>query len=139
MHPIEHFCCQNKTCPDHGQRGHGNLYFRGWSGQGQRIRMVYCRTCKKSFSERKGTPNGTDRRQNGRKHRKTYGFSKDAAIHDAATYFIGYSYNFCWAVRTLEIKDEAGSRQQRTPAMAAGLADHVWTLQEWLTYPAKPC
>jgi hypothetical protein len=27
----------------------------------------------------------------------------------------------------------------RTPAMAAGLADHVWTLQEWLTYPAKPC
>ncbi len=83
--------------------------------------------------------NGTDRRQNGRKHRKTYGFSKDAAAHDAATYFIGYSYNFCWAVRTLEIQDEAGRRQQRTPAMAAGLADHVWTLQEWLTYPAKPC
>jgi len=27
---------------------------------------------------------------------------------------------------------------QRTPAMAAGLASHVWTLQEWLTYPAKP-
>lgn len=56
MHPIEHFCCRNKTCPDVGQRGRGNLYFRGWSGQGQRIRMVYCRTCKKSFSERKGTP-----------------------------------------------------------------------------------
>jgi hypothetical protein len=56
MHPIDHFCCQNKACPDQGRRGHGNLYFRGWSGQGQRIRMVYCRTCKKSFSERKGTP-----------------------------------------------------------------------------------
>ena len=56
MQPIEHFCCQNKTCPDHGKRAHGNLYFRGWSGRGQRIRMVYCRTCKKSFSERKGTP-----------------------------------------------------------------------------------
>src|SRR5436305_3813081 len=55
MHPIEHFCCQNSTCPDQGQRGQGNLYFRGWSGKGQRIRMVYCRTCKKSFSERKGT------------------------------------------------------------------------------------
>jgi len=82
--------------------------------------------------------NGTDRRQNGRKHRKTYGFSKDAATHDAATYFIGYSYNFCWAVRTLEIKDETGSRHPRTPALAAGLADHVWTLQEWLTFPAKP-
>lgn len=83
--------------------------------------------------------NGTDRRHNGRKHRKTYGFSKDAATHDAATYFIGYSYNFCWMVRTLESKDEAGGRQQCTPALAAGLADHVWSLQEWLTFPAKPC
>ena len=55
MQPIEHFCCQNKDCPDAGLRGKGNLYFRGWSGRGQRIRMVYCRTCKKSFSERKGT------------------------------------------------------------------------------------
>jgi transposase-like protein len=54
--PIEYFCCQNKDCPDAGQRGKGNLYFRGWSGRGQRIRMVYCRTCKRSFSERKGTP-----------------------------------------------------------------------------------
>ena len=56
MQPIEHFCCQNPACPDQGQRGKGNLYFRGWSGTGQRIRMVYCRTCKRSFSERKGTP-----------------------------------------------------------------------------------
>jgi len=56
MHPIEHFCCQNTTCPDHGQRAKGNLYFRGWSGRNRRIRMVYCRTCKQSFSERKGTP-----------------------------------------------------------------------------------
>jgi IS1 family transposase len=93
-------------------------------------------TINTAFVERN---NGTDRRQNGRKHRKTYGFSKDAAVHDAVTYFIGYSYNFCWAVKTLEINDGAGRRQQRTPALAAGLADHVWTLQEWLTYPAKPC
>ena len=56
MHPIDHFGCQNSACPDRGRRGHGNLYFRGWSGKGRRIRMVYCRTCKQSFSERKGTP-----------------------------------------------------------------------------------
>jgi transposase-like protein len=55
VRPLEDFCCQNKECPQAGQRGQGNLYFRGWSGKGQRIRMVYCRTCKKSFSERKGT------------------------------------------------------------------------------------
>lgn len=94
------------------------------------------KTINTAFVER---DNGTDRRQNGRKHRKTYGFSKDGATHDAATYFVGYSYNFCWAVRTLATKDELGRRQPHTPAMAAGLADHVWTLEEWLTYPAKPC
>jgi hypothetical protein len=52
---IEHFFCHNSTCPDHGKRGHGNLYFRGWSGRDRRIRMAYCRTCKKASSERKGT------------------------------------------------------------------------------------
>jgi hypothetical protein len=52
---IERFFRHNSACPDHGQRGQGNVYFRGWSGRGQQIRMVYCRTCKRSFSERKGT------------------------------------------------------------------------------------
>ena len=55
QHPIEHFCCQNAECPDSGVRGKGNLSFRGWSGTGRRIRMVYCRTCGAHFSERKGT------------------------------------------------------------------------------------
>jgi hypothetical protein len=52
---IEHFFCHNSACADHGKRGHGNVYFRGWSGRDKRIRMVYCRTCKRSCSERKGT------------------------------------------------------------------------------------
>jgi transposase-like protein len=55
MVPIEHFCCQNSDCPHAGVRGGENLYFRGWSGKSRHIRMVYCRTCKRSFSERKGT------------------------------------------------------------------------------------
>jgi hypothetical protein len=53
--PIESFFCHNSACPDHGKRGLGNLYFRGFSGRDRLIRMVYCRTCKKSSSERKGT------------------------------------------------------------------------------------
>jgi transposase-like protein len=53
--PIERFFCHNPACPDHGKRGNGNVYFRGWSGRDRKIRMVYCRTCKKSHSERKGT------------------------------------------------------------------------------------
>jgi transposase-like protein len=55
MQAIEHLCCQNAHCPDAGRRGKGNLTFRGWSGKGNRIRMVYCRTCQARFSERKGT------------------------------------------------------------------------------------
>ena len=55
MIPIERFCCQNSQCPQAGARGGENLYFRGWSGKARRIRLVYCRTCKRSFSERKGT------------------------------------------------------------------------------------
>ena len=52
---IERFFCHNSACPDHSKRGHGNVYFRGWSGRHKKIRMVYCRTCKRSYSERKGT------------------------------------------------------------------------------------
>ena len=79
---------------------------------------------------------GTDRHRNGRKVRKSYRFSKDWAIHEAMTYFTMYSYNFCWAVRTLRVKGSDGQWQPRTPAMAAGLTDHVWSLQEWATLPA---
>jgi IS1 family transposase len=80
--------------------------------------------------------NGTDRNRNARKVRKTYCFSKDWDVHEAVTYFTMYSYNFCWPVRTLRQRDSEGGWQERTPAMAAGLADHVWTLTEWLTFPA---
>jgi len=92
-------------------------------------------TINTSFVERN---NGTDRHQNSRKRRKTYGFSKELAMHRAASFFIGYSYNFCWPVRTLRARGPDGSWQARTPAMAAGLSDHVWTTEEWITYPAKP-
>lgn len=80
--------------------------------------------------------NGTDRNRNGRKVRKTYCFSKDWQVHEAVTYFTMYTYNFCWPVRTLRVRRADGAWEQRTPAMIAGLADHVWSLAEWLTYPA---
>ena len=81
--------------------------------------------------------NGTDRHQNARKVRRSYRFSKDWDVHNAATYFIAYSYNFCWPVRTLRRRGPDGRwGPPVTPAMAAGLTDHLWTLEEWLTYPA---
>jgi IS1 family transposase len=86
-----------------------------------------------SFVERH---NATDRGRNARKARKTYRFSKDWQVHEAMTYLTIYSYNFCWCVRTLRVKGDDERWQERTPALSAGLADHVWTLAEWFTRPA---
>jgi hypothetical protein len=86
-----------------------------------------------SFLERQHL---TDRHHNARKARKTYRFSKRWEAHEAATYFTLYSYNFCWPVRTLRTSCEGQPWQIRTPAIAAGLTDHVWSLAEWSRYPA---
>lgn len=85
-----------------------------------------------SFLERQHL---TDRHRNARKRRKTYCFSKSWESHEAATYFTLYSYNFCWPVRTLRVRSAGELGERRTPAMAAGLTDHVWSLAEWLKLP----
>jgi hypothetical protein len=90
------------------------------------------RSINTSFLERQ---NATDRHRNARKVRKTYTFSKDWRVHEAMTYFTIYSANFCWPVRTLEERGDDGHWRRRTPAMAASLADHVWTMREWITMP----
>ena len=80
--------------------------------------------------------NGTDRNRCSRKVRKTYCFSKDWEVHEAATRLSLYSYNFCWAVRTLRRPD--GQKGKCTPAMA-GLAENVWTIREGITFPGCKC
>jgi IS1 family transposase len=86
-----------------------------------------------SFVERQ---HGTDRGRNARKARKTYRFSKDWRMHEAMTYLTMYSYNFCWPVRTLRTRGDDERWRERTPAMAAGLADHRWSWKEWFSRPA---
>ena len=56
MDDLTRFCCQNCDCPDHGKRGGENLSVCDRYGKDRRRRMLYCRTCKARFSERKGTP-----------------------------------------------------------------------------------
>jgi transposase-like protein len=53
--------------------------------------------------------------------------ARQAAHLDAAMFWMGVVYNFCWTHTTL-----AG-----TPAMAADLTDHVWTVEELLRYHVK--
>jgi IS1 family transposase len=86
-----------------------------------------------SFVERQ---NATDRHRNARKARKTYRFSKRWQYHEAVTYLSLYITNSCWPVRTLAERDDRGRWRQRSPAMAAGLADHVWPMAEWFSLPA---
>jgi hypothetical protein len=90
------------------------------------------RSINTAFLERQ---NATDRHRNARKVRKTYTFSKDWQVHEAMTYFTIYSDNFCWPVRILSEPTDQGGVRKRTPAMAAGLTDHVWTIREWVTMP----
>lgn len=59
----------------------------------------------------------------------------------AGMYLVGCSYNFCTPHRSLRQVAADGSGQQwreRTPAMAAGLTDHVWTTEELLRYRVVP-
>ena len=53
---LARFCCQRPECPDYGKRGHGKLTVCGHYGKTKQFRLLYCRTCKARFSERKGTP-----------------------------------------------------------------------------------
>src|SRR5258706_6770183 len=56
MDDLSPFCCQNSRCPDYGRRGAGNLTVTGRLGKSRQYRLLYCRTCRDRFSERKGTP-----------------------------------------------------------------------------------
>jgi transposase-like protein len=53
-------------------------------------------------------------------------------------YLVGCAYNFCWEHDSLRIAAPPWERLKwsaRTPAMAAGLTDHRWTMRELLSYP----
>jgi len=125
----------------HKTRGNGRgakTEFRTVFGTDESVRGALAESAVSSqvntaFIERNS---GTDRNRNARKVRKTCCFPKDRDIHEAVTYFTVYSYNFCRPARTLRRKDEYGIWVSRTPAMAAGLTDHVWSLREWITCPA---
>ena len=78
--------------------------------------------------------NATVRQHNSRKARKVYTFSKALEPHQAMSWFAMSYDNFCRPHLGLRVRED-GRWHRRTPAMAAGLSDHVWTLHEFLRYP----
>ena len=83
---------------------------------------------------------GTQRHFNARKARKVYTFSKELVFHVAVTWLCVTFYNFGWMPRTLRerIQEEPPRYRYRTPAMAAGLTDQVWSMADILSYPLFP-
>jgi hypothetical protein len=70
--------------------------------------------------------------------RRGRAIARGADALTAGMYLVGCAYNFCWAHDSLRVAagPELGRKwQERTPAMAAGLTDHCWTMREWLSRP----
>jgi hypothetical protein len=85
--------------------------------------------------------NATDRHLNARKGRKVYRFSKDPELHQAATAYSKGIYNFCRANRGLTLRGAPAKDRRlvhRTPAMAQGITDHVWSVSEFVHRQACP-
>jgi len=62
--------------------------------------------------------------------RLTNGFSKKIEFHAHAVSLNFMYYNFARPHLSLRIKNEDGTFTKRTPAMAAGIADHIWSTWE---------
>lgn len=53
--PLSDFCCLNENCPEHGKKNAGNIRIEKVYGKNKDIRLLVCKVCKKTFSERKNT------------------------------------------------------------------------------------
>jgi len=84
--------------------------------------------------------NLTSRHMNGRLVRKTLGFSKRVQMLRAASIWEDSVYNLARHVKTLRLEVNDGTRRwlQRSPAMVAGLTDHIWSIEELLSYVPVP-
>jgi transposase-like protein len=73
-----------------------------------------------------------------------------AGVHEqgaleAGMWLVGTCYNFVWAHRSLRQERGGGGEEpparkwiERTPAQAAGLTDHRWTLEELMSFVVMP-
>ena len=62
--------------------------------------------------------------------RLTNGFSKKIEFHAHAVSLNFLYYNFARPHHSLRVKRADGTYEKRTPAMAAGISDHVWSTWE---------
>ena len=77
--------------------------------------------------------NGTFRERLAELGRRTRHLLRRQATLEAGMYLVGTVYNFCTNHSSL-----TSAQGRRTPAMAAGLTDHCWTVAELLKHPVPP-
>jgi len=75
--------------------------------------------------------------------RRTRAAARQTATVEAGLWLVGTCYNFCWLHASLRRRRGAadppgGKWVERTPAQAAGLTAHRWSLHELLTFPVPP-
>ena len=82
----------------------------------------------------------TSRQMNGRVVRKTLSYSKEVRYLVAACAWEDAMYNWTRKHRSLRVQSSAPDRKwdQRSPAMAAGLTDHIWSVHELLMAVVPP-
>jgi len=84
--------------------------------------------------------NLTSRQMNGRMVRKTLSFSREVEMLRASCIWEDAMYNLTRSVKSLRVEVNEGQKrwEQRSPAMAAGLTDHIWKPYEILTTVIVP-
>jgi transposase-like protein/IS1 family transposase len=72
--------------------------------------------------------------------RRTRALTRTSASLHAGTYLVGTVYNFCTEHESLRLPGLIGGHKWlgRTPAMAAGLTTHCWSVKELLSYRVPP-
>lgn len=75
--------------------------------------------------------------------RRTRAAVRRAATLESGMWLVGACYNFCWPHDSLRQRrgtadPPGGQWLARTPAQAAGLTEHRWSVHELLTFPVPP-
>ena len=80
--------------------------------------------------------NGTMRERLASLTRKCRHAAQRLETLETGMYLIGSTYNFCWPHHELSNRKHSG--HLCTPAMAAGLTDHIWSVFELLSFKVAP-
>jgi len=74
--------------------------------------------------------------------RRGHALARQAATLHDAMYLVGTVYNFCTYHKSLRVPLYLPNDRRRwlrgTPAIAAGITDHLWTVHELLSFPVPP-